>query len=1031
MNPIKYEDLVKPDESINNAISQLEQLMKGYESALEKVKNGAIVLKTSVEGVTSVTSEGRTKIKGMASDTEILTRAATQETEALRAASLEIVRLREARTKYTAAIKAEVQMSNASVNIKKLDIDLTDEQSYNYNKLAAQYALNKIELNNMTAAQQRHTEEGKALVKTTKDIYEEMHRLQSETGKNALKVGSYNEAVDRLKDSFGDWKSKLIETGGNTAKLSALMSEATSAVMGLASACWAFVATPIGAVIAVIVVAVVALVAIFSKAIDVAKGNEEQSAKLAKAMAVLKVALAVVTKYFEGLAEVIIDTISVMADVIAVILKYSGVVGELGKKTQELMQNEKDRVKLLKAIREANEQNAKDEGLIAELRTKNAEKEKYIYKQRIGFLDEAIAKERDIAERNVAVAKEKLRIMEVDYSLVKKSTEQENALSEARIAVIDATTKMNIQTREMAEGRSEAINQMNTDRKAALDEAQKMDDEEIKRRRDAQDLITSLMVEGQAKQIAINKQAFDRKAQDLDREIQKSEEARISEEKFYEELNIKSFRKELHLTKEQIKEMQIAKGDFLLKASDEELKIRRASELDKLALQKWQLETNLENVIKYSEDEKNTRLKLIKNQMDAEILLNASKTKESKANESDIRAKYNSLIIRAEQDFEYEVGLRKFDIAQAFAQSEFDLLRNSERAKTEFKLTSERDRLQKLLDLDKNASDKMTEQQRKTIENQIKLYNREIGKVAKKKDIYELLGIKLNDDEKKAIADSVNYALSAFQSILSANVELADMAVQKANERVAASQTAVEKEIEARNNGYANNLELAQKELDRNKKDQAEALALKKQAAKDQQMLDTAMQASSLITATAQIWAALSGVGPLGWVLALAAVGTMWGSFAAAKIKANEVTNKTTYGKGGYEFLRGGSHASGNDIPMGTMSDGSQRTAEGGEFFAIINKKSTNKYRGVLPDLVDSLNRGVFESKYASMFSGADKHSSNVVVNVNSNTSKLEREVGLIRQATESRKQIYHAPDGSVVETYKNLKRVIYVQSPN
>ena len=84
----------------------------------------------------------------------------------------------------------------------------------------------------------------------------------------------------------------------------------------------------------------------------------------------------------------------------------------------------------------------------------------------------------------------------------------------------------------------------------------------------------------------------------------------------------------------------------------------------------------------------------------------------------------------------------------------------------------------------------------------------------------------------------------------------------------------------------------------------------------------------------------------------------MWGSFAAAKIKANEVTNKTTYGKGGYEFLRGGSHASGNDIPMGTMSDGSQRTAEGGEFFAIINKKSTNKYRSILPDVTDYFNKG-------------------------------------------------------------------------
>ena len=44
-NPLKYSDLIKPDDSIEKAISQLEKLNATYSATLENVRSEAIKLK--------------------------------------------------------------------------------------------------------------------------------------------------------------------------------------------------------------------------------------------------------------------------------------------------------------------------------------------------------------------------------------------------------------------------------------------------------------------------------------------------------------------------------------------------------------------------------------------------------------------------------------------------------------------------------------------------------------------------------------------------------------------------------------------------------------------------------------------------------------------------------------------------------------------------------------------------------------------------------------------------------------------------
>lgn len=271
-----------------------------------------------------------------------------------------------------------------------------------------------------------------------------------------------------------------------------------------------------------------------------------------------------------------------------------------------------------------------------------------------------------------------------------------------------------------------------------------------------------------------------------------------------------------------------------------------------------------------------------------------------------------------------------------------------------------------------------------------------------------------------AFEDAISTVIDNLEEIAQAEVDAAQAAVDAAEERVSAAQSAYEAEIEARNKGYANSVATAKAELQQEKKKQAEKEKLLKQAQARQEKLDTLTQASSLITASANLWSTMSGVPVIGPALALAAIATMWGSFTAAKVKATQVTSQE-YGEGGLEFLEGGSHASGNDIDLGTTnSRGKRMRAEGGEAMAIINKRNTRKYRKILPEVIDSLNRGFFEDRYSGRFAGINSVS---VISNGINLSKLEDDVRGIRKQGES--SYYVLPDGTLVIQKRNVKKYV------
>lgn len=169
------------------------------------------------------------------------------------------------------------------------------------------------------------------------------------------------------------------------------------------------------------------------------------------------------------------------------------------------------------------------------------------------------------------------------------------------------------------------------------------------------------------------------------------------------------------------------------------------------------------------------------------------------------------------------------------------------------------------------------------VKNALAETNNELEKAKRPRDLWDVMGFKLDDEQKQAISESVSFALEQMTAILDAEIEMAQQAVDAANERVTAAQSALDAEMQAKANGLAYSQTEAEKRLALEKRTQAKAIAEQKRVQKQRQAIDTLTQTTSLITATAQLWNSFAGTGPAAPFLAAAAIAAMWASFGVAK----------------------------------------------------------------------------------------------------------------------------------------------------
>lgn len=1213
-NPIKYSDLISPDNSITDLMKQLDELSDTYTNALKNIKAEAIQLAEILKKVSGATEDGRKTTKKAADDAERLARA-----------QRDLAFAESENAKKLAELKLAQQEAN---QINKLIVKINQSAEGSYNRLSAQYSLNKIYLNNMTKAERENTEEGRKLVAQTKEIYEEMKRLQEATGKFQLNVGNYTEASDaiiaygdKLKETLGlnsafgesllalgrgGAESKAVFTAiGDGAKalgktlLGLLSNPVFLAIAGIAAAGAAFkwwydynaglveatrltqqftgksgddlkafrnevqaVADSFNADFRETLIATNALSKQFgisaNEALQLVKdgflaggdANGEFLDTLKEYPAYFKEAgisadqfVAIVTqtnkmgifsdKGVDAIKEAnlrlremttataaALDGIGISSEQVQKDLQTGtkttfDVIQDVSAKLAELPDNaatvgaaiadifggpgEDAGLQYLRTLKDisTNMDEVKGKaGVLAQLQEEQLQSQIELQNALSGLFDatgwnfETLTTQAkvfvnqgltaiikgviDVVNYLIELYNESVLIRAIWNGIVagfKTTFDTLGNLFGFFIDIVKATgtalkgaftldfddvkkgladyaaaygNLVKAQVKDITENFQEGLEGMQKKIKPLTIPVSVGDtptpQTENKPVTTQNPTVTprgksdaEKAAEQQAKQIeAAYKKNLEatRKLQDAQLQLETDEWAKRRQQTQYQySRQIEDLQHQLQ-TEKDLNETGRQAINATITALEQQqtealLKIEQDRQLQELALQKESIELRLQAVKEGSEQEKQLRMQLLENERQTALLQNQQKPTGQQQDAAAINASFDAKGAGIADEY-LQAQLQIFDQQQALAQSEFDLLRNSEARKTQFRLQAEKERLQKVLELNQQAANKLSDVEVQTIQNTIKKIDQEIEQSKGEErgtDIYGLFGLNLDDDQKEAINTSMQYALDALNTFTAARVAAADAAVEQADKEVSAAQSALDAELEARANGYANNVVQAQKELDLAKKNQEKALKEQQKAQKQQAAIQTLQQIGNMVTATALIWS------QLGFPFAIPAIAVMWASFAASKIKAAQLAKQTggtegteTYGDGTVELLEGGSHQSGNDIDLGTKPDGTRRRAEGGEFFAVINKRSSRRFRKIIPDVINSLNNGTFAHKYLKSYSDGD----GLTLNVTGQSPDLRNLSDDVREIKEqNRRRVYVDGDGNTIESYKNLKRKI------
>ena len=369
-----------------------------------------------------------------------------------------------------------------------------------------------------------------------------------------------------------------------------------------------------------------------------------------------------------------------------------------------------------------------------------------------------------------------------------------------------------------------------------------------------------------------------------------------------------------------------------------------------------------------------------------------------------------------------EENFKKF---QEIEKRKFELTAHTATEEKKFVMEQQMELLQWRMDHAEalGISPEMLEVMKKEYEQMKKMYD--LGKYSTGKQnvkgnytsVMDMLFPDMDNDQKGALNSVFDQAKEALNGWMDARKAAAEQAKELADDEVSAAENALNREIELRNQGYANDVALRERELADAKKRQKEAADMQKKAEKDALAVNSAMEASSMAVAIANLFKDF----PLYAAIPLTAV--LLGSFATAKVQSFQAIKSTKYKEGGVMLLEGGSHESGHDVNLGIGPDGSNLRAEGGEYFAVINKRNSLKYGSEIPGIVDALNGGVFEDRYIktrdvvglAAMAGAASGYGNVV-----DLSAVESGVGeLVKQGERS-----WSTEGEYrVMRYKNLTR--------
>lgn len=197
--------------------------------------------------------------------------------------------------------------------------------------------------------------------------------------------------------------------------------------------------------------------------------------------------------------------------------------------------------------------------------------------------------------------------------------------------------------------------------------------------------------------------------------------------------------------------------------------------------------------------------------------------------------------------------------------------------------------------------------------------------------------------------EAVGSAFNAISALTDAQIATNQAVIDSLNERITAQQEAVDKEKEAAEQGFANDLTIEQARLDGllQQREEAETKArqLREKALRLQLLQDTAQQVSNTAVSVTNIIKNTSSIPVVGILLAAIQIGSLFALLSASRQKAKAEAASTKFFKGG-------------KIPMfrtdeggfeGSRIEGTNMEVGGNEF--VVNRKVTNEHEQFLTRL--------------------------------------------------------------------------------
>ena len=500
------------------------------------------------------------------------------------------------------------------------------------------------------------------------------------------------------------------------------------------------------------------------------------------------------------------------------------------------------------------------------------------------------------------------------------------------------------------------------DRRKKTEEQAKKDAE--KRKKDAEEAHKKALELQQKQNEQIAKFADELKNVEIRNIQDKTKRERASLEKSLDD-KISAIEKEVALTekaeeqKEKIlSELRKEKADKLKEFDEnvikEKLKLELEGKEQIQQLQKDSLDKELE-LLKIN-DEKNRQAIEEKYKDEAELkakLLEASE-KNRVQKEKEIRDKYAKQGLKDEE----EKAILSIELASTYAKKSEKTERQKQIALLNVKLEYAKKALDAIIASGADENSLEVLRAKKLVQDTQNAVNDAVAKNGNRDfDFMEFLGIgegmseEDNQKLRKAIGESMK-VLSEFTSFMIDNYQ---EQMDKKAEQIDQTQSEIDdleekldEEKSLREQGLANNVEVIEAEIEEKKrqkeeqiKQEEELLEKKKQMQKIQLALDTVQQLSGLITASVNIFEGFSTIPIIGIPLAIAMIGTMFGTFAATKIKAAQAINKQTvqYAEGGE--IVGRSHQGGGEKYY--SADGKHvKELEDGEF--VVKKRQYGKF---------------------------------------------------------------------------------------